>query len=311
MPFYSIFIFAYPNSQKSKIQNRLTATLQVQTIRQQIPDKRAYFKASLSVEAALSFSLFLFACISLSSLFGMLRLHRQVQALVDKLCMDASMYAYASADDKENVLQKEENSSVFDSLLPADSIGEAGIVTVCLAQLATLESAEAMKNLYCHCSFMEEDDCISIRVEYTYALPFFGFGGQGIAQRAFAKRRAYIGKDKGGEKEDAQNSRQEEKVYVGKKGTRYHTKPSCHYLHNDLRAVSMHDLAAQRNQNGGKYHACVRCAAPDRAAAVVYIMPSGSSYHRDRACTAIAAYVRQVDKAEVEHWGACSYCGGE
>ncbi len=200
MPFYSIFIFAYPNSQKSKIQNRLTATLQVQTIRQQIPDKRAYFKASLSVEAALSFSLFLFACISLSSLFGMLRLHRQVQALVDKLCMDASMYAYASADDKENVLQKEENSSVFDSLLPADSIGEAGIVTVCLAQLATLESAEAMKNLYCHCSFMEEDDCISIRVEYTYALPFFGFGGAGNSPESICKAQSLYRQGQAGRK---------------------------------------------------------------------------------------------------------------
>ena len=43
----------------------------------------------------------------------------------------------------------------------------------------------------------------------------------------------------------------------------------------------------------------------------VYIMKSGSRYHSDASCTAITAYVQAVKLSEVEHLGACSYCGGK
>ena len=62
-----------------------------------------------------------------------------------------------------------------------------------------------------------------------------------------------------------------------------------------------------RNAGGGRYHACPVCARAVTAG-TVYIMPSGSAYHRDPACRAIRAYVRAVRLSEVRSLGPCSYC---
>jgi len=53
--------------------------------------------------------------------------------------------------------------------------------------------------------------------------------------------------------------------------------------------------------------ACPVCARAVTAG-TVYIMPSGSAYHRDPACRAIRAYVRAVRLSEVRSLGPCSYC---
>ena len=42
----------------------------------------------------------------------------------------------------------------------------------------------------------------------------------------------------------------------------------------------------------------------------LYITPYGERYHSDQGCSALAAYVREVPKSQVEHLGPCSYCGG-
>ncbi len=97
-------------------------------------------------------------------------------------------------------------------------------------------------------------------------------------------------------------------VYVGKGSTRYHRKRTCHYIYNDLRAVSRDELGSLRNQDGKKYYPCSRCGGAGGNGC--YIMPSGTSWHSSRDCSAIVAYVREVPLSEAEHLGACSYCGG-
>ena len=125
------------------------------------------------------------------------------------------------------------------------------------------------------------------------------------AERCTATRRAWIGET------DPENRLSEtaadELVYIGKNSTRYHKSAHCHYLSNALSALSVEAAKNARNAGGGRYHACPVCARAVTAG-TVYIMPSGSAYHRDPACRAIRAYVRAVRLSEVRSLGPCSYC---
>ena len=107
-------------------------------------------------------------------------------------------------------------------------------------------------------------------------------------------------------------STKEELVYIGKNPTRYHRQRTCHYLYNDLKAVSAGEVESMRNQSGGKYVPCKTCGTGNgNGTGTVYIMPYGGSYHTVRTCPSIIAYVQAVALSQVEYLGECSYCGGK
>ena len=81
-------------------------------------------------------------------------------------------------------------------------------------------------------------------------------------------------------------------VYIGKNSTRYHVNAGCHYLHNDLTAVSAQEVEYKRSQDGSRYTPCSRCG--NSAGNTVYILPSGRHYHSSPSCTAINAYVISI-----------------
>ena len=147
-------------------------------------------------------------------------------------------------------------------------------------------------------------------MDYRLKLPFSVFGLDSIPMESVSLRRAWVGAE-GGRLEggsSAGREEEEEVVYLGKNPTRYHVSPLCHYLYNDLQAVSAEQIEGLRNQQGQRYKPCKRCG--NASARTYYIMPSGSSYHTSESCSAIGAYVRAVKRSEAEYLGACSYCGG-
>ena len=122
-------------------------------------------------------------------------------------------------------------------------------------------------------------------------------------------RRAWIGKDGKDEGTDGSgNGEEDEIVYVGRGSTRYHRDRGCHYLSNSLTSVPYDSVGEQRNDSGKKYHACSVCGSGAGAGGTVYIMPSGTSFHTTKNCTAIIAYVKAVHLSEVSYLGPCSYC---
>lgn len=297
MPFYFKLIYFIKESVKKP---KELATLQVQYLYKYNLGKRVYVNASLSVEAAMSFSVFILIMLSLSALFSMLNTHRKVQAIVDKLTKEASMYAYIYTFEEDN----KDGYGDF-----GGTLGETAIVSLGRLNILRLKESKNISSLNLSCDFLEDGENISLAAEYKYVLPFSIFGKNKISQKTFSLRRAYIGKESR-KKDEEEEKEDEELVYVGKNPSRYHMNRSCHYLFNNISKIRFEDISKMRNKSGTKYTACDRCAKGHKAS-TVYILPSGKSYHIDKNCSAIRAYVRVVKKAEVEHLGACSYCGGE
>ncbi len=254
---------------------------------------------SLSVEAALVLSLFLFSCVCLAAPMKLFDQQRRIQGILEKVGEDLSQYAYVKyiLDKGDTELGLEEDVT---QLLALGYVRQQVMRQVDQEKIQGVSFAE---------SRILEDDNISLIMNYRMKLPFSIFGISSIPVRSVCVRRAWIGADGGPHGVGEDITEEDEIVYVGKNPTRYHITSQCHYLSNDLRAVSISQVDSLRNESGGKYYACVRCGS-EKNAATVYIMPYGSSYHTSSQCSAINAYVRAVRKSQVAYLGACSYCGG-
>lgn len=300
---------SYNHFENKEIYNKEIKKLKIKKMKalQACRYKRTH-KASLSVEAALCFSLFIIAMAILLMPFDMMNTDRKVMGIAEAVCKDTCQYAYTY--NRLSTGKREENGENYDSSAMEGIkgvISGGAIGAFAVSKINTEIADKNMRNingLFSSC--MADGETVCIRIDYKYSLPIGIFGKNGISRSVVATRRAWIGVDGG--KGGSENTADEKYVYIGKNPTRYHLNPRCHYLYNDLRPVPLSDIESLRNENGGKYHPCERCG--NRAGGTVYIMPSGTRYHSDPHCSAITAYVQRVKLSDVEHLGACSYCGG-
>lgn len=292
----------YKKNRTSPVRNSLyyhVGNLKIRENRALLPvSQRRQAPGSLSVEAALVLSLFLFSCVCLAAPMKLLDQQRSIQGALEKVGEDLSQYAYVKyqLDQGGSELALNEGAT---KLLAVGYVRQQVMGQVDREKIQGVSFAE---------SGILEDDYIRLVMNYRMKLPFSIFGIRSIPVRAVCVRRAWIGAEGGRHSAGADGAEEDEIVYVGKNPTRYHVSPKCHYLFNDLRAVSISQVDSLRNQSGGKYHACARCGG--RQADTVYIMPYGSSYHTTSQCSAINAYVQAVKKSQVAYLGVCSYCGG-
>lgn len=281
--------------------------------------KGAYQKASITIETTFAFPIFLFALYLMLIPLNMMSTQRKMQAVAESICKNVCQYAYVrytllplvnTRDEKiPTVTEKEkeeiDDTEIFLSLLES---GALSIYAQTEAQNKIKDkSIQGLHTLGTNC--MLDEEMVYIKLHYRYYLPFSLFGLQGIEQSVQSSRRAWVGKERVYKESEEESETEEEMVYVGRTSTRYHICSTCHYLYNDIKKNNFSEIDGLRNKYGAKYQACVRCAK-EEIKGVVYTMPSGTSYHTSRECSAIIAYVRKVKKSEVEHLGACSYCGG-
>lgn len=265
----------------------------------QPPDTDKMCAASLSVEAALALTLFVFTCICLLAPMKLFDQQRRIQGALERVGEDLSKYAYV-----KYALDRGDSNVEC-----AQDIG--AILSVAYVRRRVMSQAD--ERIVTQVSFGQsrllENDMIYLKMTYRLRMPVSVFGIDSIPMEAICARRAWTGAEggrfKGG---DGASDASDPLVYVGKNPTRYHIDPHCHYLHNDLRAVDFSQVEGLRNVEGRRYSPCKRCAR-GAVGGTAYVMPSGSSYHMDSGCSAIVAYVREVKKSTVEYLGVCSYCG--
>lgn len=286
-------------------------TLQVRIQEETGCGKRAFpsASASMTLEAALCLSLFIFAAVSLILPMKIMTTERRIQAGLEAVGEDFSRYAYLQdvlAEGKLSVIPgADEFAKGFcKNLSGGVAQGYAQVLAMAHADTGNVQYANMRRS-----AIREDGETFDLILDYEIKMPFPVLGLQAVSRTARCTRRAWIGKEgKVSSGDEAGEADDDEIVYVGKDSTRYHRNRSCHYLSNTLTAISYEQVGEQRNHSGGIYHACASCGQGAGVGSTVYIMPSGSSYHTTRACKAILAYVRAVRLSEVRYLGACSYC---
>ena len=274
----------------------------------------AKVKGSMTVEAALGFTLFLFFMALMAAPLSVMDTRRQVQAGLEAEGERIAQYAYAAADFAETgepgLLSDLSRPDLLTDLSRSGLLSGFSREAVCRTVENRVKTAEgtgrAVDFSAAKSRILEDGETIDLIVDYAIRLPFPVFFLDEIPQQARCIRRAWTGKDGLGAEGSGRGDEENEIVYMGKDGSRYHRSRTCHYLYNDLRAVSAAEVKDLRSQSGNRYRPCAVCGG--LGGTVAYVMPSGESYHFRKDCSSIAAYVRAVPLKSVEHLGACSYC---
>lgn len=286
-------------------------TLQVRISLNRRRDKKAYLSVSggLTLEASLVLTLFIFASVTLLLPMQILNTERKIQAALECAGEDFSKYAYlqkyldtglemfvpGAGDFAKEFCQYLERG-IAENYIEARVMEYADTSMI---QQVTMKRSE----------FLTDGAWFDLILDYEIRMPFSVLGLNAVSCTARCRRRAWIGMEGKHAIGEGGAETEEQMVYVGKHATRYHLNRYCHYLANNLTAVSFDEVKHLRNQSGGKYYACSVCASLSGTGSTVYIMPEGKNYHASKTCRAIISYVRMVPLFEVEHLGACSYCG--
>ena len=239
--------------------------------------------ASLTIEAALSLTLFMFTVILLSVPMEILDTQRKVQTVLEVTGRELGWQVYRTSH----------------TVHPAEM--EAGTA-----------GGNKVSNIQCGASRVSEDgEWIDLRASYQVRLPFSVFALDHVTLTSRSRKRGWIGAEGGYFSEKNASEPEGKWVYVGRDSTRYHLSPSCHYISNQITAAAYADVISGvlRNSGGCRYKACRYCGKTVSAGGLVYILPSGEVYHGKQDCSSLAYYVQKVRRSEVEYMGVCSYCG--
>ena len=275
-------------------------------------------RASLTIEASLSLTLFLFFVILLSVPMEILDTQRKVQTALETAGREIGWQAYITyrlAHGEAGALFSRETAGPNQN---DSSYGEAagGILTgtalaVYLRGKVVKAGGERLEHVSCLGSFVSGDgEEIDLRASYEYRLPFSVFALDGVSLTSRSRRRGWIGEEGGSFETLAESEKEERMVYVGKGGTRYHLDPGCHYISNQISAVAGAQIGEKKNADGRHYRPCAVCGSQAKSGGVVYVLPHGEYYHGRADCSSLAYYVRRVPLSQAEHLGACSYCAG-
>lgn len=266
-------------------------------------------EASMTLETALCFPLFLYFSVALLQPVIWLDRQRRVQAETEIFCERLSEICYLKGLDEEIRPDSRESDTAEEMPAELELLAEVSAALWLKGRVQKHAEGAVIRKV----QVPDDENNVVLILSYEETVPFFPAVSGKISMGAAARRRSFTGifGKLGSKGEDSGNGDEEGlkevMVYVGASMGRYHWSRDCHYISNQYQAVSASEAEHLRNNVGKRYVPCSRCGK-NPGSGTVYITPSGEHYHTRKSCTAMVSYVRSMPLSEVEHLGACSYC---
>lgn len=268
--------------------------------------------ASLTVEASLSLTLFMFTVILLSVPMELLDMQRKIQTVMEDTNRQLSQAAYISSRGiEQGELSGQENADEIFEI--ADILAGRGTALYLAHRIRDTVGGERIESVDCSGSVISLDgERLDLRATYRLRLPFSIFALDSIPLSSRSLRRGWIGSEGGRFKMSSEEEEDRTIVYVGRDSTRYHLSRDCHYISNQINEVPVDQVGGYTNNAGKHYKFCSVCQRSPGSGegGSAYILPGGEYYHTRADCSSLSYYVREVPLSEVKGLGPCSYCGG-
>ena len=243
-------------------------------------------KGSVTVEAALAVPIFFLAVVSLLYLMEIMAVRTTVRAGLQAAGKQAMQDACSVTAVTPSGLERNVVRAIGEERLER-SIVEGGA-----------------SGLNCEGSYMSPVTGIGkLFVKYEIRLPIPVFMVPPVSYEESMKIKAWTGYEK-----EAFGDKKEETVYITETGVVYHKDYHCTYLELSIRMVQASKTASLRNNSGGKYYPCERCAQGNSEG--VYITDNGDRYHHSLTCSGLKRTIYALSISEAAGKGACSRCGG-
>lgn len=268
----------------------------------------------MTVEAAIVLPLFLFFFLNLGCAMEMIRLHGNLQLALTDVGNRMSVYGYAmysaTGETQSERAAKESSRSMW-----AEFADLAFSYTYIKSELANLTGeeyleesplAEGVQSLQFLGSDVQVSDGIldvllTYRVEAPAEIPGVSLT---LANRYYGH--LWTGYDVSGE--SGEQTGKEDVVYLAENASVYHESPECTHLKLTIQSVAATGVASCRNQDGGRYTACEKCAK-GAAPGTLYISPEGDRYHYRKDCSGLKRTIYTVPRSEATGYRPCSRCG--
>ncbi len=263
----------------------------------------------MTVEASIVLPMFLFFFLNLGCAIEMIRLHGNLQLALWQTGSKMSVYGYAldsgeMPEDNDGWWRDLAGIAISATYVKGQLINSAGADYL---NHSPLTNGAASLQLW-ESDILGSDDMIDIIVTYSVS-PWSSL----IAFRPFRMANRYYahiwnGYQVSGEGEAGEVT---QIVYVTKNGSVYHVSMECTHLMLSVRVVSSQVIEVLRNQGGGKFYPCSRCA-DGSLPSTLYITNEGDRYHYDRGCSGLKRTVTSMTIEQAQEAGLriCSRCGG-
>lgn len=313
------------------------------------PASGGFFRAVMTVEAAIAFSLFLLLCSLFFTFYQEQAAALRAQKALDEVGEAVAEWSYAAAFVEKYTgtdLMSVANGSAVSSVLAGEArwtallggkeklirevkafLAEKGAAVLWQAAVreivaekigaAALEAAGVeggAAGLSLSGSTLrgrELDLVLSFRIASRVGFPF----RLHIPVTVRSMRRLWIGTVLLQPETHGQEETEEEEsvVYVTENGEVFHRDLQCRILKIRPAAVPAAEVGDLRNSRGGKYYPCDYCChGRPVTEGLVYITDDGVRYHADRDCGEITRYVRKIALSEAEeNYRPCYFCGQE
>ena len=283
--------------EKKQLNNQNAGSTSLRSIRP------AFFRrGSLTLEAALTFPVFLLILTAFLSFFSIMTVELKIQNAMHHAGKHLAAYYYAldalQSDEEKASLARELGESlivyaVSETVVRNQILNEAGDIP------ETVVAGGSGGLSFLGSRFDEASQDIVIHVSYRMVIPFLPPGLTAVQVAHQCRHRAWTGSN-----EDL--SAQEQYVYVAENGTVYHTSAACSYLKLSISQVSYDSIGSKRNSGGGKYYPCEYCG--NLGGTWVFITNYGDRYHFNRNCSRLKRGIRCIPISEVNGLPLCSRC---
>lgn len=298
--------------------------------------------ASITVEAALSFSLVLFILfLTLGPIF-ILKSSEEIILATDNQSKLISYYEMLKENlDSDNTDYKRlANNELNDEIYVNDAEVEnkdvfSNVIFESLVNLCNYELlyANIKHNLNENQNDYNAFDNLSILLPYDidvydektkiikydfftwFKLPYNLFGINDINQRFVSLRRVFVGVDGDRYGENIEPEADSDKVFITKNHIYshiYHVDRYCTYLEKHTTQITFSSLSENENHNGDQYTACDYCLRNTLLSdnSKIYITQYGDRYHYLERCPKMTAIVKEItlDEANERGMRACAKC---
>lgn len=282
-------------------------------------------RGSLTIEAALAMSVFLYASFAMIHFILMFNWQVSMQMNINNIAKDTAKKMYyleiannITNNDKNGEETRKSINSKFkeyenknadadndeigqdnNKFCQENVIGVAYLYGKLVKEIGVKNSAQKLVDLSKSKVDMN-DGLVDIIAISRYKYPYFSNDNQiQIVQRA--RMKAWTGRDL---------TQQLNLVYMTDGEKVYHTNIDCTYLNLNIEKTSYLEMTQRRTGSGSKYKACSICVNKKIAdSQVVFITKEGKKYHTDINCRGLTRRVITLDISQVETKNACSKCG--
>ena len=240
-------------------------------------------RASVTIEAAITITIFLLVIVSLSSFLAMVFGQLSIEEKLNNISMEASKAKYFINYDKEDGEKYKQ-------------MAEVGYISARI--FGSINNGKLVSELNPYQSNMDRG-MVDVALSYNIKIPFTTYKWS-VTQRA--KTKDWTGTDL---------VEPGEIVYITKYGTVYHRSKECKHLIININEVTLGQAKMSRNESGHKYKRCSYCAGKNISDLTsVFISPDGDRYHSSLDCLGLTRSVIEIDIKDVGDKGPCSSCGG-